>query len=45
MKKMPKINIPKQDLQYFTFDNLVVDPFWYDVYCIENKEQPKKIKK
>lgn len=36
--KMPKIKIPPQDLQSFLLESLEVDPFWYDLYKIENKK-------
>lgn len=34
-RKMPKIKIPPQDLKSFLIDSLEVDPFWYDLYGIE----------
>ena len=33
--KLPKIKIPPQDLKSFLIDSLEVDPFWYDLYGIE----------
>jgi hypothetical protein len=35
---MPKIKIPPQDLKSFLIDSLEVDPFWYDLYGIEEEE-------
>lgn len=39
--KMPKIKIPAQDLEAFTTESLVIDPFWYDLYGIETTSKPK----
>ena len=36
--KMPKIKIPDQDLKSFLKESLKVDPFWYDLYGIEIKQ-------
>lgn len=33
--KLPKIKIPQQDLNSFSMESLVIDPFWYDLYGIE----------
>lgn len=35
---LPKIKIPPQDLKSFLLESLEVDPFWYDLYGIEPKE-------
>lgn len=42
--KMPKIKIPPQDLQSFLLESLEIDPFWYDLYGIENKSNDRKQK-
>lgn len=42
--KMPKIKIPEQDLKSFLKESLKVDPFWYDLYGIENEDIKKKKK-
>lgn len=34
-RKMPKIKIPPQDLKSFLMESLEIDPFWYDLYGIE----------
>lgn len=39
MKKIPKIKIPSQDLNAFGMNSLKVDPFWYDLYGIEEEEE------
>ena len=36
--KIPKIKIPEQDLKSFLKESLKIDPFWYDLYGIENEE-------
>ena len=36
---MPKVKIPSQDLRSFGMDKLNIDPFWYDVYGIEEEEE------
>lgn len=36
--KMPKIKIPPQDFTSFAKESLKVDPYWYDLYGIENIE-------
>ena len=40
--KLPKIKIPPQDLKSFLMDSLEVDPFWYDLYGIEENETDKQ---
>ena len=42
--KLPKIKIPVQDLKSFLYDSLEIDPFWYDLYCIDenNNKTTKK---
>lgn len=40
--KLPKIKIPPQDLKSFLMDSLEVDPFWYDLYGIEENEVDKQ---
>jgi hypothetical protein len=42
--KMPKIKIPEQDLKSFIKESLKVDPFWYDLYGIENEKVKEKSK-
>lgn len=37
--KTLKIKIPKQDMNFFGMEDLVVDPFWYDLYGIEEEEE------
>jgi hypothetical protein len=37
--KLPKIKIPPQDLKSFLIDSLEVDPFWYDLYGIEENTE------
>ena len=44
-KQMPKIKIPPQDLKHFLKESLVVDPFWYDLYGIEEKQDNSNVKK
>ena len=36
--KIPKIKIPEQDLKSFLKESLKIDPFWYDLYGIENEK-------
>jgi hypothetical protein len=36
--KIPKIKIPPQDLKSFLMDSLEIDPFWYDLYGIEEQK-------
>lgn len=38
-KKSLKIKIPPQDLKAFGMDKLKVDPFWNDLYGIEEEEE------
>lgn len=40
--KIPKIKIPEQDLKSFLKESLKIDPFWYDLYGIENEEVKEK---
>jgi hypothetical protein len=42
--KMPKIKIPPQDLQSFLLESLEVDPFWYDLYGIQPKDEDNQNK-
>lgn len=42
-RKMPKIKIPPQDLKSFLIDSLEVDPFWYDLYGIEEEDNDDDI--
>ena len=39
--KTPKIKIPEQDLKSFLMDSLEIDPFWYDLYGINEKTKQK----
>ena len=32
MKKIPKVKIEQTELQMFTYEDLVVDPYWNDLY-------------
>ena len=43
-KKSLKIKIPPQDLNSFGMDKLKVDPFWYDLYGIEEEEEEEEEK-
>lgn len=36
--KSLKIKIPQQDLSSFKGEDLIIDPFWYDLYGIEPLE-------
>lgn len=38
-KKILKVKIPPQDLRSFGMDKLNIDPFWYDVYGMEEEEE------
>jgi hypothetical protein len=41
--KVPKIKIPPQDLKSFLSETMEIDPFWYDLYGIDNiEERPSK---
>jgi hypothetical protein len=42
MKKNDKIKIPPQDLKSFLYESLEIDPFWYDLYGIENDKDKDK---
>ena len=44
-KQTPKIKIPPQDLKHFLKESLVIDPFWYDLYGIEEKQHNSNVKK
>lgn len=39
---MPKIKIEDVDLQSFTFDQLVVEPYWDDLYNPPAKSKKKR---
>lgn len=39
---MPKIKIEDIDLQSFTFDQLVVEPYWDDLYNPPVKSKKKR---
>jgi hypothetical protein len=41
-KKSLKIKIPPQDLKAFGMSTLKVDPFWYDLYGIEEEEEEEE---
>lgn len=43
--KSLKIKIPQQDLSSFGMDDLVIDPFWYDLYGIEIEEEEEESEK
>ena len=43
-KQMPKIKIPPQDLKHFLKESLVIDPFWYDLYGIEDNKKDNNSK-
>ena len=36
---MPKVKIPPQDLRSFGMDKLKINPFWNDLYGIEEEEE------
>lgn len=38
-KKCIKVKIPPQDLKAFGMSSLNVNPFWYDLYGIEEEEE------
>ena len=40
--KSLKIKISKQDMSSFGMSHLVIDPFWYDLYGIENDKDKDK---
>ena len=40
--KMPKVKIPPQDLQSFLIESLEIDPFWHDLYGIDNQRVNNK---
>jgi hypothetical protein len=41
-KKSLKIKIPPQDLKSFGMETLVVNPFWHDLYGIEEEEEEEE---
>ena len=41
-KKMPKIKIPEQDIKAFGMDSLKINPFWNDLYGIEEEEEEEE---
>ena len=42
MKKTPKVKIEQTELQMFSFEDLIVDPYWDDLYNpIKNNERKK----
>ena len=43
MKKLPKIKIEQIEIQVFKYEDLVIDPYWDDLY--NPKESNKKIEK
>ena len=43
MKKLPKIKIEQTELLMFTYEDLIVDPYWDDLY--NPKESNKKNRK
>ena len=43
MKKIPKVKIEQTELEMFAYQDLVVDPYWNDLY--NPKEKEIKIKK
>ena len=43
-KKSLKIKIPPQDLSAFDIESLKVNPFWYDLYGIEEEEEEEEHK-
>jgi hypothetical protein len=32
MKKIPKIKIEPTELKMFAYEDLVIDPYWHDLY-------------
>lgn len=41
-KKSLKIKIPAHDIKSFGMDKLKVDPFWNDLYGIEEEEEEEE---
>lgn len=42
MKKSLKIKIPPQDINAFGMDELIVDPFWNDIYGIDTIKEEEE---
>lgn len=42
MKKIPKVKIEPTELEMFKYSELVVDPYWNDLYDPKNKTDKKK---
>lgn len=40
--KSLKIKISKQDMSSFGMSHLVIDPFWYDLYGIEEEDEEEE---
>ena len=40
--KSLKIKISKQDMSSFGMSHLVIDPFWYDLYGIEEDDEEEE---
>jgi hypothetical protein len=41
MRKIPKIKIEQTELKMFSYEDLVVDPYWNDLYDPKNKQIKK----
>jgi hypothetical protein len=36
MKRVPKVKIDQVDLNMFTYEDLIIDPYWDDLYNPKN---------
>ena len=41
MKKVPKVKIEQTELEMFSYEELVVDPYWNDLYNPKNNDKKK----
>lgn len=42
MKKIPKIKVEQTELEMFSCEELVIDPYWNDLYNPKNNTDKKK---
>ena len=42
MKKIPKVKIEQTELAMFSYEDLVIDPYWSDLYNPKINEKEKK---
>ena len=42
MKKLPKIKIEQTELLMFTYEDLIIDPYWNDLYNPKEKNNRNK---